>query len=376
MFFNDITTCLRLPACDQIVIVDCCFAATAFAREPIGKQKFELLTSAGAHNKVPAPGQPGSFTHALLDVLRTLLSTNPRGFCTSALYRELFHSIPQDIKTKPMLFDQSRQSYGKIWLRPQEGISEKKTVIKKEGRFLNLTLQLNEEPNDVVMNDLALALQYLPHVDQVRFVDLYAPRHQIESFMRSILLAQKLRPLVRKLQVRMQLRKLKRDMAQNEKVVRRSASFLDLLFKPDSHPIYDWSSARGPGESLPARPRQKSFTWPPSAVEQPSKTKTLSNRYFSLDYKVTSPNYTAFRSRIFHHCHHTIAFLSRSTKFAAPTSLLRPLAQQTQRNLSASNMSSTWSMCLDLVFHEDTWHAITWVAVWYIMASICVHKSD
>ena len=374
MFFNDITTCLRLPSCDQIIIVDCCFAATAFAREPIGKQKFELLAAAGPHNKVPAPGQPGSFTHALQIVLRKLLHTNPTGFCTSALYRELFYSIPQDIKTKPMLFDQSRHSYGKIWLRPQEQISGKAPTIKKEGRYLNLTLQLNEEPNDVVMNDLALTLQYLPHVDQVRFVDLYAPRHQIDSFMRSISMAQKLRPLVRKLQARRDMRKLQQEMAQNKHVARRSASFLGLLFKPISHPIYDWSSARGPRGLSPARPRQKSSTWPSSEMEQPLKTKEFSNRFFSLNYTFTIPNYKALILRTCNSFNRSMGFLLRWTKFPLPLTMTGFLRQQIGTNKSSA--MGALSMWEEIYLQEDVWHAIMWIVVWYVMAYICVYKND
>ena len=91
-FFPDVLTCLRLPACDQLVILDCCFAAKAFAREHIGKRKFELLTSAAHDARSPAPHYPTSFTKTLTDALRSLLKKNPKGFCTSDLYREAYHT--------------------------------------------------------------------------------------------------------------------------------------------------------------------------------------------------------------------------------------------------------------------------------------------
>ena len=358
------------------MIVDCCFSAKAFAREPIGKQKFELFTSAGAHDRVPSPGQPGSFTSALLDVLRKLLDANPNGFCTSQLYRELFHFIPQEIMTKPMLFDQSRQSYGKIWLRPQESTSDIKPDTKN-GRFLNLNLQLNDEPNDIVMNDLALSLQYLPHVVKVRFVSLYAPRHQIESFMRSVYLAQKLRPLVRKLHARIKLRKLT-EMAQTNNAVRPPASFLDVLFKPISHPIYDWSSARRRGESSVSTFRQLSSTRPHSSTEQSHMAGTISNRRFSIDYDVDIPKYETFKSTIYHCRLSVTKLLLRSISSATGTLRSSSLSPSkgwfVYTELLALDTRDAWVRCLRHTSRDDVWHAIMWIVVWYATASIYIYN--
>ncbi len=338
-----------------------------------------------------------------MGVLRKNLDANPRGFCTSQLYRDLFHSIPKDTETKPMLFDQSRHSYGKIWLRPQESVSSRELNNRMEGRHMSLNLQLNEEPNDVVMNELALALQYLPHVVKVRFVSLYAPRHQIENFMRSVYLATKLRPLVRRLHARVELRKLT-EKAQNEKTVQPSASFLDLLFKPIYHPIYDWSSARRPEEVSSSGPRVNSCTSSPALVEQPSRTKMFSNRFFSIDYVVDIPNYETFKSTFCHGHANVAEYLSRLTgstttlkflspnfhshisvtdhlsrlmdsatilKFRSPTHLLKsPMPIES----STSNTQSVRRNYLRHLFRDDAWHAIMWVAVWYMMFCICIHK--
>ena len=358
------------------MIVDCCFSAKAFAREPIGKQKFELFTSAGAHDRVPSPGQPGSFTSALLDVLRKLLDANPKGFCTSQLYRELFHFIPQEIMTKPMLFDQSRQSSGKIWLRPQESITDAKSDTK-DGKFLNLNLQLNDEPNDVVMNDLALALQYLPHVVKVRFVSLYAPRHQIEGFMRSVVLAQKLRPLVRRLHARIKLRKLT-EMAHDDTVARPPASFLDILFKPISHPLYDWSSARRRGESSASRLEQPSSALLPSPTGQSHMNGTISNRRFSIDYDIDIPKYEAFKSRIYDHRLRVTKLLSRLTHSATDTldssspSIVKGKFLYTE--LLALDARDAWTRFLEHISPDDAWHGIMWIAVWYATVYIYIYN--
>lgn len=246
VFFKDVLTCLRLPACDQLLIVDCCFAAKAFVRQHIGKRKFELLTSAGPREKVPSPKMPGSFTKCLNEVLKKLLSSHPRGFSTSHLYRELYHAIPFQPETlpRPLLFDQARHSYGKIWLRPQQvAYAPQKANEEDPSTHLKLTLRLNSEPDNVLMNELAMALQYLPHVDQVRFDSLYAPKRQIESFMKLIMQTQKLRPLIRKLHAK---RRLKKVMAINQdEPVKSPPSMVKMLLEQEqkNQSLCDWSSA-------------------------------------------------------------------------------------------------------------------------------------
>ncbi len=143
------------------MILDCCYSARAFTQEHIGKRKFELLTSAAHNLTSPAPKFPHSFTRALHDTMKRLLEENPKGFCTSHLYREVYHTIPDSTNPKPLLFDQARHSFGRIWLRPQVQ-SDKPPKAANEGRYLKLTFRLNEKPDLAVMNELALNLQYLP----------------------------------------------------------------------------------------------------------------------------------------------------------------------------------------------------------------------
>ena len=69
IYFDDFWTCLRWPICDQLLIIDCCFGARAFATAPTGKQKIEILSSAGKNDIVPSPKQPGSFTKCFADYL-------------------------------------------------------------------------------------------------------------------------------------------------------------------------------------------------------------------------------------------------------------------------------------------------------------------
>ena len=270
-FFNDIRTCLRLPKCDQLVILDCCFAARAFARDDVGKRKFELLTSSAHNLRSPAPHLEHSFTRTLYEAMKRLLEQNPKGFSTSHLYREVYHTIPvtdPSGKTgpKPLLFDQARHSLGRIWIRPQIP-GNKLPDAPEEGGYLKLTFRLNERPDLAVMNELALHLQFLPHVDQIRFEDLYAPTQQVKDFMRLVYLASKLKPVVGRLHAKRQRRKL--QAIEEQKKRKPPASFVDLHLESHHRPAYDWSSAEQDHDHKPEATqasqenKKKSRTWPP-----------------------------------------------------------------------------------------------------------------
>ena len=205
-----------------------------------------------------------------------LIDGNPNGFCTSHLYREVYHTMPATKprgkpNPKPLLFDQARHSLGRIWLRPQVQ-SHQPSKGPEEGRFLKLTFRLNASPDLAVMNEIALNLQFLPHVDQVRFEDLYAPKEQIFDFMRLVLLASKLKPLVRKLHAKRQRKKLLAVVAQNEN--KPSTSLIELHLGNQQRPACDWSSAEqdtnhDPKDTQMSQDqRKKTRTWPPT--EAPS----------------------------------------------------------------------------------------------------------
>ena len=292
-FFPDVLTCLQLPACDQLLILDCCFAAKAFHRGHVGKRKFELLTSAAHDARSPAPKHPNSFTKTLTDVLRSLLEANPKGFCTSDLYREAYHKIPKHpANTKPLLFDQSRHNFGKIWLMPQV-LSDRPSNISsedEEGTFLKLTFRLKKNPDLAVMNELALNLQYLPYVDQIKIEDLYAPKEQISSFMNAVVQAQKLKPLIRKLRAKRKLLKVA-ELKAGSNEEKAPDSLLKLHLEQNHHSVYDWSCAEPVGNDNPKNSeqsrnrRKKTSTWPSAQRKSgPSSGDTL-----SAEYKVDGP---------------------------------------------------------------------------------------
>lgn len=104
-----------------------------------------------------------------------------------------------------MHFDESRHDYGKIWLRPQTEDLERKQV---EDRFsLNLTFTIDTRPDLATMNDLAMSLRFLPHVEKISFEKLYSPRDRLVNLVQYVKYAQRLRTCFRKVRIRRQHRK-------------------------------------------------------------------------------------------------------------------------------------------------------------------------
>lgn len=372
---NDILGCCRLPACDQLLILDCCYAANAFGPEHLGKRKFEMIVSSGCANKVPAPHQPGSFTKSLNQVLGKLLKENKAGFATSQLYREIYHSIPHHVK--PWLFDQAKRDYGRIWLRPQESVS---TVgSDKGGAYLNLTLKLNKEPDSIVMNQLALSLQYLPHIDQVRFEKLYAPRKQIEDFMQFVRRAALLRPLIRRIHAK---RRLKRLMAlpQSEIILQHPLSLMKLYMDQKHASPFDWSSALdghnpSPSSSTKHR-RKKSFTWPPVEADSTKKGMAGSNRVFSVDYQLALPSTSSIPQFFQPRRTKTVVDAAATAKASISnwnTTRYRDMKIALSNTNSICEPRRTWWMLLG---SDELWHTLMWLTLCYALWCFCYHIKE
>ena len=197
----------------------------------------------------------------------------------------------QEMHTKPWLFDSARLDRGRIWLRPQKSELLHNPREAPGKFFLNLTLQLHGTPENVNLNELALSLQYLPHIDQVRFENLYAPKRQIDKFFRVIRQAQKLRPLMRRAIARRKVNKIK-EMLTKEDARTYEPSYLKLLLKQHPNPVHDWSSAvlkescSGPNKGDQHHSKRKSATWP---SKQAPSTKHFANRAFDLKYSLSFP---------------------------------------------------------------------------------------
>ena len=244
-FLDDALSQLKLPDTDILTIIDCCYAARAFSRSEIGKRKFELLAATPATEPTRRPDHEKSFTTALCDTLEELLDLFPRGFTTSKLYQQVY--FKQEDDRKPLLFDQSTVDYGKIWLRPFRRPSGSSSASSKVARkdhvaYVDLRLKLSQVPEPIMMNQLAVAMQYLPHVEEVSFQNLQAPYKQLEEFISGVRKANLLRPLVAKLRLRRTLRIIRERGASVEQ------GSIDWPLRSPLHTerrgssVYDWSS--------------------------------------------------------------------------------------------------------------------------------------
>ena len=209
---------------------------------------------------------------------------------------------PNSSNPKPLLFDQARHDYGRIWLRPQV-IMDEAPKAKEDGRYLKLTFRLNGMPNLAVMNELALRLQFLPHVDQIRFEDLYAPREQITDFMRMILQAKRIRPLIRRMLAKRQLREIGKMRAE-EKGDETTKSLLKLSLDQKYHPAFDWNGAYENGdrktkESEHSRyQRKKSGTWPPTEAKVSAPPSLPNTAGYKMDVPVPEISTSTLVSRV------------------------------------------------------------------------------
>ncbi|KAL8682822.1 MAG: hypothetical protein Q9186_001151 [Xanthomendoza sp. 1 TL-2023] len=384
LFMNDILGCCRLPACDQLLIIDCCSAANVFGPDHVGKRKFEMIVSSGCKGeaaKVPAPLHPGSFTKSLNQVLRKLLRENKAGFATSQLYREIYHSIPHMVK--PWHFDQARRDYGRIWLRPQSTQATDNPTSVKGATYLNLTLELNENPDSIVMNQLALHLQYLPHVQQVRFEKLYAPKKQIEDFMLRVLQAVKLRPLIRKIYARRRLRKLM-ALPQSERINERPSSFVSLFLDQKKSSACDWSSALDGHNPTPTSPltspstslRKKSSTWPPVEASTTKKGTTFSNRFFSLDYQIALPRASSIPGIFQLRRVKTLGGPPTAPAEAAPILDFAKYRNVGWAATSAQPMAGTSRTWGATSRSDALWHLLMWLALCYTLWCFCFYMKE
>lgn len=287
-FFDDVLGNLRLACCDQLLILDCCHSEKAFTRGHEGKSKFELFTSVGPDDEGPPPGREGSFTAALNDVLRKLLSKHQKGFSTSQLYRELYHTLPAK-RERPHLFDLAKNTQERIWLRPMKTTHLPET----EGDiFLNVTIRLKVDEDtaeqrenlNVVMNRLAYKLQYLQDVDQISFKYLSAPKARLQEFRRIVLMRQKWLPILER--IRLKLRRKELNMYRDNKLIDIPSTTVKMFLEENPEQrrkgkINDWSGLE-PG---PKPTRKGWLPWP----EDTTWTRYMTFGCFSLNYKLDIP---------------------------------------------------------------------------------------
>lgn len=233
----------------------------------------------------------GSFTAALNKVLRELLSQHQKGFSTSQLYRELYHTLPA-ARERPHLFDLAKNTQERIWLRPLKTTPLPET----EGDiFLNVTIRLKVDEDtaeqrenlNVVINRLAYKLQYLQDVDQISFKYLSAPKARLQEFRRIVLIRQKWLPVIERIRLKLrrkELKKLCRERGNKQMEIPTNAVKMFLEENPEQRrkgEINDWS-----GSELSLKPTRKGWLpWPEDTIW----TRYMTFGFFSLKYKLDIP---------------------------------------------------------------------------------------
>ncbi len=196
VFFEKIKMCLRMSSCDQLFILDCNYAGKALWHEAMGRRKFKLLASC-SHDQPCS--LTNNFTKQLSECMQRLLKSSPHGYPTSELYRELYHRQSTDkiawgpfgsFGSRPLHSDESAHEYGKIWLRPQKLQPNARTLGNR--MFMNVTFALDVYPDRGVMNEIARAFRYLPHINQTRLEKCYDPRAELIRVVKSVIWIQRL----------------------------------------------------------------------------------------------------------------------------------------------------------------------------------------
>lgn len=204
----------------------------AFTGEKVKNRKFDLLASVRHDDLSSTVNLPLWLTRSLNHVLERLLEENPEGFSTSDVYRELYHAVPFAEPYQALLFDQAQHALGGIWLRPQ--VQHAPLESQENHAYLRVVLKLDGDPELPMMNEILPYLQRFPHVEQVEIEDLSSPTKQLTDFMRMVVQAQKIRPLIRRIVARRQWRRI----ADLGTTIRLTLSKLSL--SQDHQPTYDW----------------------------------------------------------------------------------------------------------------------------------------
>ena len=211
------------------------------------------MASAPPDKLVPSAKHNDSFTRRLCDTLEVVLGQPKylKGFPTSELYRRIYHQTKDDIK--PFLFDQSDFDFGKIWLRPLKVLSEPVSPSQKHHITIDLTLRLTELPDPAKINELARALQYLPHVDEIKFEKLHAPAEEIQEFFYCMRKAMHIKKFIKIIRLRLQRKALAKESRETSHAEGRRPS-LRVNVAAHHFQTPDWSDAEAilrDGSKLP-----------------------------------------------------------------------------------------------------------------------------
>ena len=236
---SDLRICLQLPQCDQLVILDGLPSLKAFAGMTVKNRKFDLLASADHDMAISGANLRPWVTGALNIVLERLLTENPKGFSTSDVYHELYYTEASDMSWSPLLFHQAQHALGGIWLRPQ--VQHAPPESQENHGYLTVALKLDGDPELPMIDEIIPYLQRLPHVELVECEDLSSPREPLTDFMRALIQAKRIRPLIRRIVARRQMRRVENLRKADPNGTTNPLTLSKLSLSQNHQPTYDWS---------------------------------------------------------------------------------------------------------------------------------------
>jgi hypothetical protein len=242
--FKAICEQIKASETDMLLVVDSCFAAGAFTDQPFGGRKCELFCSIAEKDWARAPGHEGSFTKILTTTLSKMIEETPNGFSTSDLYRRVYQQQHQT--HKPFLFNQSKFDFGRIWLRPcrQNG---KAAVALADSKFtIDLRFHLAKSLDLMELNKVVKALQWIPYVQMVKMQSMHSPNDELSEFIRTVYLANRLRPVLARVRRKLELKKARQlyrtDSSPSSPSAATSKRF--HVHEPREVALFDWSKTQ------------------------------------------------------------------------------------------------------------------------------------
>jgi hypothetical protein len=239
--FKAICEQIKSSGTDMLLVVDSCFAAGAFTDQPFGGRKCELFCSIAEKDLARAPGFEGSFTNILTTTLAKMIDETPEGFSTSDLYGRVYQQ--QDHTHKPFLFNQSKFDFGKIWLRPCRQKDEATTALAESKFTIDVRFHLTSL-HLAQLNRVAKALQWIPHVQMVEMLCIHSPTHELGEFIRTVHLANRLRPVLARVRRKIELQKARQLRRTDNSPPSPSGATTGERFhvhEPGEVALFDWS---------------------------------------------------------------------------------------------------------------------------------------
>jgi hypothetical protein len=242
--FKAICQQIKASETDMLLVVDSCFAAGAFTDQPFGGRKCELFCSIAEKDWARAPGHEGSFTKILTTTLARMIEETPEGFSTSDLYRRVYQQQHQT--HKPFLFNQSKFDFGRIWLRPcrQKGRAALRSAESKY--TIDLRIHLAKSLDLMELNKVVKALQWIPYVQMVKMQSMHSPSDELSEFIRTVYLANRLRPVLARVRRKLELKKARQLLRTDSSPSSRSAALSQRFHahEPREVELFDWSNAQ------------------------------------------------------------------------------------------------------------------------------------